>query len=104
MAISPTTGGPITLSRAQVYLNAFKSKYPLEKKASFMGVDNIRLIIDQPNCIGIRVYNGYDDVEKNMVLVMVGVDSNERDMTNGFIMNRMASCPADCDIASSLMV
>ena len=104
MAISPTTGGPITLSKARVYLNAFKTKYPLEIKASFMGVDNIRLILDQTDCIGIRVYKGYNDVEKNIVLVMVGVDSNERDMTAGYIMNRMANCPTDCDNTSSLMV
>ncbi|WP_298220562.1 hypothetical protein [Flavobacterium sp.] len=103
MALDQNTGGEITLAEAQEYVNAFRAKYPQEVKAFFIGAVNITKILNQENCIGIRIYNGYNDKENRMNQIMVGVDKDEKDMTKGVIMNRMVSCPYNCDNQSPLM-
>jgi len=103
MALSKTSGGTITLTEAVDLVSAFRTNFPSESKGSFIGADNIMLILAQDDCIGIRTYNGYDEKEGAMVLVMVGVDSDEKDMTSGYIMDRMIRCPNVCDVSSPLV-
>ena len=103
MALDSTSGEQITLTEAATLTRAFRAEFPNEIKASFIGADNIMLILDQEDCIGIRIYNGYDETERTMSLVMVGVDSSGVDMTSGVILDRMIKCPTVCDLTSALM-
>ena len=102
MPLSPTSGGQITVSEAQDLIRAFQAMFPEEIKASFIGTDNINLILNQENCIGIRTYYGYDEEQKRLSLIMVGVDQEEKDMTSGYIMDKMMPCPTNCDPSSPL--
>ncbi|RYG37334.1 MAG: hypothetical protein EOO01_30260 [Chitinophagaceae bacterium] len=102
MSLSKTSGGTITLSEAQDLVKNFRSLFPDEIKASFIGSDNLQLIIDQEDCIGIRAYNGYDVDTRELKLVLVGVDSKGLDMTKGYIMDKMVPCPTTCDSSSAL--
>lgn len=104
MTIDENTGGVITLKEAQDYVKAYKERYPEEVKAFFIGSVNVNKILEQENCIGIRIYNGYDVVESRLNQVLVGVDSDERDMTEGIIMDQLKPCPNFCDTRSALMV
>jgi len=104
MSLSPTSGGTITVTLAQQLTRKFRSKFPNEINASFIGTDNINLILGQKDCIGIRVYHGYDEEAGQLKLVMVGVDNEEKDITDGYIMDRMVICPNDCDFTSALML
>jgi hypothetical protein len=45
--------------------------------------------------MGVRLYYGLNDKNENSI-VAVGVDSNENDLTNGYIINDMAKCPPRC--------
>lgn len=103
MEIDQNTGGEITLAEAQKYVSAFRTKYPNEVKAFFIGKTRVKKILDQENCIGIRIYNGYDADANRLNLVLVGVDDQGKDMTNGVIMDQMKTCPSYCDNTSSLM-
>ena len=103
MTLNVNSGGVITLQEARDLISAFKTRFPNEIKAQFLGAANIRLILDQNDCIGIRVYNGYDIKESRLSSVFVGVDSTGKDITNGIIMDRTVPCPAACDPTSSLM-
>jgi hypothetical protein len=103
MSIDKNTGAEISLEEAKGYIAAFGKRYPEEVKAFFIGSNQVAKILEQENCIGIRIYNGYDAVEKRMNQVMVGVDTDEKDMTRGVILDRMVPCPSFCDSASALM-
>lgn len=97
MKLDVNTGSIITQEEAKALITAFKTKFPGEVTSSFIGANNFKNILDQENSIGIRVYNGYDDVNKNISLVFVGVDSDEKDMLDdGIIYDRAALCPPLC--------
>jgi hypothetical protein len=104
MELDENTGGEITLAEAQKYVSAFRTKYPNEVKAFFIGKTCVKKILDQKDCIGVRIYNGYDSDADRLNLVMVGVDDQGKDMTNGVIMDKMKPCPVGCDSGSALML
>lgn len=99
MALNANTGAIISKKYAQELANNFDAKFPAEITSSFMGKNNVQDILDQEGCIGLRIYNGYDDVEKVIKLILVGVDSNEADMLgDGKIYDQMIVCPPHCPI------
>ena len=104
MELDENTGGEITLAEAQKYVVAFRTKYPNEVKAFFIGSKNVEKILEQADCIGIRIYNGYDSEDNGLHLVLVGVDDKGEDMTDGIIMDKMKPCPVGCDSTSALML
>lgn len=97
MSLNPNTGSIITKEEAQTLIAAFGKKFPGEVVASFIGENNVKQILEQDNCIGLRVYNGYDDAEKNISLVVVGVDDKQQDILDGnIIYDKLALCPPAC--------
>jgi hypothetical protein len=102
MPIDSNTGTAISLIQAQKLVNDFRTKFPTQIKGEFVGSNRVNDILDQENCMGIRIYNGYDEIEKRLSLVLVGVDRNGKDMTAGVIMDRLMPCPATCDASSAL--
>lgn len=103
MEIDENSGGPISLEEAQVYVREFRKQFPEEVKAFYMGSVNFKKLLDQKDCMGIRIYNGYDVIEERMNVVLVGVDITGSDMTDGVIMDRTLPCPSYCDSKSALM-
>lgn len=103
MAIGPNTGAEITLAEGQEYTAEFAKLYPDEAKAFFIGRNQLAKILSQEDCIGIRIYNGYDAIAGTMNQVYVGVDSSESDMTSGIILDRSSVCQSVCDNSSALM-
>ncbi|TGD58248.1 hypothetical protein [Flavobacterium humi] len=101
MALDANTGGAISLTTAQEYISEFQRRYPNEIKASFIGANNVNSLLVQNDCIGIRIYNGYDVKQEKMNQVLVGVDPQENDMRD-LIMDDMAVCPPYCPINSIL--
>lgn len=101
MGIDRNSGSVISLQTARQYIAAFKAKCPTETKAYFVGIDKLNLILDQANCIGVRMYNGVDETGKSN-LVLVGVDNNEKDMASGVILEKLVPCPSHCDSQSPL--
>ncbi len=59
-------------------------------------------IMSQPGCVEVRSYFAKNS-SGNLTLVIVGVDTNGNDMTNGIIMNRFTPCPTNCPPNSPLM-
>ena len=102
MAINPSSGEFITLAEAQSYVLEYRKIYPTAIKGYFAGVEKLNLILEQTDCIGLRIYNGYSLAENTTNLVIVGVNSRELDMTEGLILERLDPCPSQCDVTSSL--
>ncbi len=101
-SFGPTTGTNITLTQAQdmvanwISLQSTMSITVNEAnpKAHAFGVDKIQEILDQTGCVGIRIYNGYNDSKRR--LVIVGVDENGDDITSGKILDFSTPCPPNC--------
>lgn len=100
MSICSNSGSEISLSEAQALVNAFKTRFPNEIKCSFVGVDTLNLILNQENCIGVRIYNGYDANLGRLAPVLIGVDSAGKDMSTGVIIDKLKPCPDECDPTS----
>lgn len=102
MSVSPNSGEKISLQEAITLVTAFRSNNPKDIKASFVGIETINLILSQPNCIGVRIYNGYDNVLRKLAPVLVGVDATGKDMVDGVILDKLKPCPEYCDTSSPL--
>ncbi len=97
MSLNPNTGSIITKEEAQTLIAAFDKKFPGQIVSSFIGGNNVKKILEQKDCIGVRIYNGYNDSEQKISLVLVGVNSSEEDiLENGIIYDEMAICPPLC--------
>jgi len=100
MLLDQNTGEEITLQEAQGYVAEFAKQFPNEVKSFFVGTNLVESILAQEECIGLRVYNGYDDAEGRMNIVFIGVDIDENDMKTGIIVDRCAVCPPVCPTIS----
>lgn len=103
MSISPNSGEKISLEEAITLVTTFRKDRPNDIKASFVGIETINLILSQPNCIGIRMYNGFDSNAGKLAPVLVGVDASGKDMTAGIIIDKLKPCPDECDPTSPLL-
>jgi len=100
MSVDNNSGEIITKAEAKIFINAFKNKYPDEVTAFFVGKTNVEKILTQADCVGIRIYNGYDTAASKMNQVLLGVNSKEEDMSDGIIIERLYTCPPYCSTAS----
>jgi hypothetical protein len=69
--------------------------------AQFIGKEKLIELLNQPNCVGVRLYYGIDENNQNSI-VSVGVASNENDLTNGLIIDRNIKCPPRCSKSNAL--
>jgi hypothetical protein len=67
----------------------------------FFGRDIINKILEQEDCMGIRIYYALDENGKKQ-LIIVGADANENDIYNGIIAERSVTCPPYCPTNSPL--
>lgn len=104
MSLNVNTGGIITQQEAIDLAKSFDRKFPNEITSSFIGSANVKAILNQNDCIGIRIYNGYDNIDGKISLIIVGVDSNEKDIIeNRLIYDQMATCPPMCPVDGLLI-
>jgi hypothetical protein len=104
MKIDRNSAEIISLEKAVKYTHAFQKKNPDTIKSFFVGSEKLKLILEQENCIGIRIYNGYNEEEERENLVLVGVDASGEDMTRDVILEELTPCPKVCPIDSELIV
>ncbi|MDV4069983.1 hypothetical protein CMT34_17475 [Elizabethkingia anophelis] len=104
MSIDKNTGEIITLEKAIEFTHLFQMQNPSALTSFYAGGSKISSILEQENCIGIRFYNGYDAIAKKNNLVLVGVDINGEDITDGFILEHLSPCPPNCPKSSPLII
>lgn len=99
MSLSENSGSVISQAVAQGLITAFDQRYQGEIISSFIGANHIKSILAQKDCIGIRIYNGYDATSGKISLVLVGVDKNEKELLDdGLIYDQMITCPPTCPV------
>ena len=95
----------ITLAEAITMTHAYANAPQFQglTRSVFFNQDAFTDILNQPGCIGIRLYFSLNEAGQ-LTLVMVGSDANNNDMTTGYIMNRASVCPPNyCTGNSPLM-
>jgi hypothetical protein len=96
MAFTKDEGTFITLDEGSRMTAEFrKTISPGETIAHAVGANLVTAILSQENCNGIRMYYGLDEND-NKQLVLVGVDANGDDITDGYIVDRIIPCPNIC--------
>lgn len=103
MTINKNSSEIITEQQAIDFTHAFQENNPNAIKAFFAGSNKINQILEQDDCIGIRIYNGYNNDTQENNLVLVGVDRTGEDITSGVILEYLIPCPKHCAEDSSLI-
>jgi hypothetical protein len=102
MSFNGNEGDFITLREGSEMTKRYRDAIqPGEVIGVFMGKEKIKAILDQSECVGIRFYFAKDEKNEN-TLVVVGADSNENDLINGLIADKLMKCPPLCSSLNSL--
>ena len=102
MPIDRHTGEFINLSEAKTLAHDFQNDFPSSHKCYYVGVEKLQELMAQEGCMGIRIYRALDKTRGEETLVVVGVNEQCKDMTDGKILDKMRPCPNDCDANSVL--
>jgi hypothetical protein len=102
MAFNGNEGSVVTLEEASGWTANYRKTIPAgEIIGQFVGKNQLMKILNQKNCVGIRFYYGIgDDGKKN--LIAVGAGSDENDMVDGVILERLFPCPPRCSQRNTL--
>ena len=100
MAFNGTEGGQISLTDAAKMTEEYRKNNPNRKKARFFGKDILQELLNQENCMGIRIYYGEsEDGERELVLVGAGADEND---LLDLVVDYSAPCPGFCSSSNKL--
>ena len=67
----------------------------------FFGKDAVLAIISQEGAVGLRYYYGLDD-EGTPHIILIGVNADGNDMTDGLLAERALRCPPSCAESNDL--
>jgi hypothetical protein len=102
MSFIGNEGKEVTLAEASAWTENYRATITKgDTLAHFVGKDQLMKILDQAECVGVRHYYGIDE-DGAKVLIAVGVTSDENDMTEGIIIERMIACPPRCSTRNNL--
>lgn len=89
------------LKEAAQWTANYRKQNPDSTIAHYFGEQAIKKIMNQPHCVGIRIYYALNEAGEKQ-LIIVGVDKHENDMEEGLIAERSRSCPPFCGHKSPL--
>ncbi len=91
----PSRNHHITLAAAALMTRRWRDSTPDEKKGGAFHADQVLELLDQPGCVAMRYYHALDEADKP-ALVLVGVDVEGVDMSDGTLLELMVPCPPWC--------
>lgn len=96
MAFNGDEGSVVTLAEASGWTANYRRTVPAgEIISQFVGRNKLMEILNQDDCMGVRIYYGIgDDGKKNLILV--GAEADENDMVDGIIVEKVFGCPPRC--------
>ena len=86
----------ISLQEASEMTRAYREMNPNQTLAHFFGKKAIMDILNQSNCVGIRIYYANDPATGQKHLIIVGAEPNLSDIAEGLIAERSRPCPTYC--------
>lgn len=86
----------ITLSEANAMTMSFRRSVPQGSViGGFFGKDALESLLSQSEVVGMRAYYAYEE-NGSPTLVLVGVNNDGNDMTEGVLLERWFPCPPFC--------
>jgi hypothetical protein len=85
----------ITLNEAAELTANFRNEHPSSILGEYFSKKAIMDILEQSNCVGIRIYFGEDKAHVPH-FVITGVDSDENDLYTGLLAEKGWKCPPHC--------
>jgi hypothetical protein len=94
----------ITLSEAETMTHAYQqaSQFQGLTVACRIDASAYQEVLAQTGCVGVRTYFALN-AKSELTIVVVGVDANGEDMTDGVLLNRAYDCPSACAPNSPLL-
>lgn len=101
MAFDGSEGGEITLSAAAKMTSEYRVRGGCTTLGHFFGRNAILELLDQSDCMGIRIYYGMNPADGKRELILVGADCDENDMLE-LVMDLSSACPSSCSVPNAL--
>jgi hypothetical protein len=92
----PARDHRIPLEAAAAMTRRYRDKAPDAMRAGAFHADQVSGLLAQKGCVALRIYYGTKDDGSN-AFILVGVDSNDHDLTNGIILEVCYPCPPFCN-------
>ncbi len=94
----------ISLQDAADLTKNYRDQFSTEEnyiKGEYFGKTALQTLLNQTNCVGARIYYGLK-ADQTQCLVIVGVDGDGNDLTEGEIMENGFLCPSHCSSSNVL--
>lgn len=103
MPLPPPQDQHIPLDAAAALTRAYRQQAgPTDVKAWLFLRQYVDELLAQPGVAGVRLYFGRNSIGQ-LALVMVGVDKNGNDITQGTVLDNHYPCPPFCDGGGSVL-
>ena len=102
MAFDGNEGSQITLTQGAALTKQYRKENPAPTTtlAHFFGRNILLQLLNQPECMGIRMYYGINSEGKKQ-LVLVGAKADENDMLE-LVVDMSVPCPTRCSSTNVL--
>jgi hypothetical protein len=101
MSFTGNENHSISLQDASDLTANFRTNHPGAIKGFYFSKSAIETILNQTDCVGIRIYYG-ETIANVPCLVISGVKANMDDLYNGSLAEFGTPCPAFCGTANPL--
>jgi len=101
MAFTGIENHDINLETASELTENYRNSYPHEIKGFYYSKLAITSILNQTNCVGVRIYYAQGN-DGSPELVISGVKANEDDMETGLLAEFGLACPSRCSTPNDL--
>jgi len=95
MEITGKEGGPVDRATAKRWTANYRRSGRGKANCHIFGKETIQALLDQPGCVGIKIYYALNDQNDQQIL-LVGTDADGSSMEDGLIMDQSKVCPPDC--------
>lgn len=85
----------VAAETAAVMTRRFRERFPEREKAGAFLAEKVREVLAQRDCRALRYYYAIEDVPRD-TLVLVGVDPEGADLTDGVLLELSIPCPPFC--------
>jgi len=101
MAFNGSEGEFISIEEAGQMTKEWRENGCGPANAVFFGRERLQAILDQGDCMGIRMYFAINE-DNEKTLVLVGADADENDQMHGKILDRAIPCPTNCGSSNGI--
>jgi hypothetical protein len=97
----PARNHRISLADAAAHTKRYRDAKINDVKAGAFHKDQVLELLNQPGCVGLRIYHGLD-MTGAPTFVLAGIDQADNDQTAGTLLEQQFPCPPFCGATNPL--